>query len=62
MPYYICDPAKATACRKRTCKQNANAAYPVCDRTSHVEWAATDQDGKPILDERQKCCDFTKGV
>ena len=49
---YVCDPTKATGCKKTGCKHNPNATYPECDRTSHVEWAALDADGRPILDER----------
>ncbi len=50
---YACDPAKAIGCKKTGCKYNPNTAYPECDRTSHIEWAALDAEGRPILDERR---------
>ncbi len=49
--WYLCDPEKAKECKKNMCSSNKNATYPVCDRTSHREWAALDKDGKPILNE-----------
>ena len=37
---YVCDPAKANECSKTACVQNENDIYPVCELTSHKEWAA----------------------
>lgn len=50
---YVCDPEKARSCKKNTCYKNSSATYPVCDRTSHVEWAVTDQAGNPLKDVLQ---------
>lgn len=55
--WYICDPTKADGCIKSGCKHNKNATYPVCDRTSHKDWAALSANGKPILDERSNDAD-----
>lgn len=50
---YVCNPKKAITCKKTTCKSNKQAAYPVCDRTSIVEYAARDEKGMPIIAKEQ---------
>ena len=48
--WYICDPQRAAECKKTMCINNPEVKYPVCDRTSHIEWAALDADGNPMID------------
>lgn len=49
--WYICDPSKAKGCAKRNCKHNnrISAEYRKCERTSHEEWAALDENKNPVL-------------
>lgn len=49
--WYVCDPQRATECKKGGCVHNPESVYPVCARTSHIEWAALDAEGHPILDQ-----------
>lgn len=48
---YICDPEKAVTCIKSICKHNPNAFGHLCECTLREEWAALDENGKPILCE-----------
>ena len=57
--WYICDPQRAAECKKSGCIHNPESKYPVCYRTSHIEWAALDGKGRPIL---EKSPEFSEGV
>lgn len=46
--WYMCDPDKNTECKKRSCKHNPAAEYPVCDRTSNPEYAVLDEANQPM--------------
>ena len=45
--FYLCDPGKATGCRKTTCAYKKSHKF-ACYRTSRKDWAVTDEDGNPI--------------
>lgn len=49
---YVCDPQKAKECKKSCCKYNKNATCNLCERTTHIEWAAQDEQGRPIPAEQ----------
>lgn len=46
--WYMCDPAKNTACKKRSCKENPTAVFPICDRTSDPACAVMDEANQPM--------------
>ncbi len=45
---YLCDPEKNTECKKRSCKYNPAAEYPICDRTSNPAYAVLDKANQPM--------------
>ena len=47
--WYLCDSAKNVECRKSSCVHNTDAEFRVCDRTSHIQYALLDGEGKPII-------------
>lgn len=52
--WYMCDPSKNTACKKRSCKYNPTAVYPVCDRTSNPAYAVLDEANRPRRQSMKK--------
>ena len=48
---YKCDPEKNKECAKSICFLYGGP----CELTRHIEWAKTDQDGKPIEDNTPTC-------
>jgi len=47
--WYVCDPVKNKACKKNTCVHSTNGNERHCDRTSHIQFAMLDGEGKPII-------------
>lgn len=45
--WYLCDPAKNSDCKKRTCLYNPEAIWRCCYRTSTKDFAQT-RNGRPI--------------
>ena len=46
--WYMCDPTKNTACKKRTCKYNPLAIFRACDKTSNPAYAFRDRNNRPM--------------
>ena len=47
--WYLCDPAKNVECRKHACVHNPDSKAQLCDRTSRIQYAVLDGEGKPII-------------
>lgn len=46
--WYLCDPNKNTECKKQSCKYNAAAEYPICERTANPAYAVLDEASQPM--------------
>lgn len=52
---YWCDPEKNTGCRKTICRHVLRLSEGgVCEATFHPEFALTDENGEPMVYEKQK--------
>lgn len=51
--WYMCDPAKNTACKKRSCKENPTALFPICDRTSNPAYAVLNEANQHMEADRE---------
>lgn len=47
--FYICDADKNIKCKKTSCVHNPNTMHNVCDKTSNVDYAKRDEEGRPVI-------------